>query len=281
MANNGSLTTSSVIRSFTVAPAFSGAAWWQVSGAGIYSGSDAGGLTIKSEVPTGNYLLIPGSVGSVAALMRSSGTYETGSGSLAATNLWNTLTKYKGKEVNYASLAAQMGVVPGQGNDIPNDIMDKPTYEADKDFYYIKPGSGIASLNSDWSVTASEKYVIFVDGNLTINQNITVANGGYLMFIVSGDIAVEAAVATMQGIYLTSGVFTTEKVVSGTDVRLVVSGSVVAWGGVSLNRDLGSLGNSVPAEQFVYRPDLLMAMPKKVKTFVMQWQEVTAGTYNN
>ena len=100
------------------------------------------------------------------------------------------------------------------------------------------------------------------------------------MFIVSGDIAVEAAVATMQGIYLTSGVFTTEKVVSGTDVRLVVSGSVVAWGGVSLNRDLG-LGNSVPAEQFVYRPDLLINMPKKMKTFGMEWSEVVPGSYGN
>ncbi|EKD79912.1 MAG: hypothetical protein ACD_40C00263G0001 [uncultured bacterium] len=81
---------------------------------------------------------------------------------------------------------------------------------------------------------------------------------------------------SVQGLYVMNNNFVTE--VSAT--QLVVQGSVVTWGGVSLNRDLG-LGNSVPAEQFVYRPDLLINMPKKMKTFGMEWSEVVPGSYGN
>ena len=78
---------------------------------------------------------------------------------------------------------------------------------------------------------------------------------------------------------MTDGVFTTESVTTGNDGRLIVTGNVVAWSSVDLQRDLGSSGNSVPAEQFVYSRELILAMPDKIKAFVMEWQEVVPGSF--
>lgn len=280
-ADNGSLETKSTIRHFTIQdnPPLTYEAWWQVEGAGVYAGSTTGGVTIGSQVPSGNYLLIPGTVGSVAALMRGSGTYDTGDGGLS-TSAWNALTKYQGKRVDYAYLAAQLGVTTSTSNDWASDAMDKPVYEATKEFYYLKPATGEAHLSADWSVLTGEKYVVVVDGDLRLDHNVTVANGGFLLWVVSGNITVAPTVAELEGLMLSSGNWITETN-GGSDTQLVISGSVVAWGSIELNRNLGGAANASPAERFVYRPDLLFEMPKKVKTFVMQWAEVPAGTLGN
>lgn len=261
-----------------IAPPGAGAPWWQVVGGGVYAGDSSGGLSIRSEVPAGEYLLIPGSIGSVAALMRASGTYETGSGSLSV-SAWNALTKYRGKRIDYAYFAAQLGVGSSQANDWGSDDLDQPAYDPAREFYYQRPATEVTL--GGWNVLAGEKYVVVVRGNVRITGDVTVANGGYLMVIAQGDVTVDPAVTSVQGIYLANGLFITESAGVGGDVQLVVSGSVAAWDGVDLNRDLGVAGNVSPAEQFVYRPDLMISMPKKVKTFVMEWQEVPAGTFGN
>lgn len=278
-AHNGSLETLSGIRSFTIQSGAAQNAWWQVEGAGVYAGSTTGGVTIGSQVPSGNYLLIPGTAGSVAALMRGSGTYDTGDGGLS-TSAWSALTKYQGRRVDYAYLAAQLGVTTSTSNDWASEAMDKPVYEATKEFYYLKPSTGEANLSADWSVLSGEKYVVVVDGDLRLDHNVTVANGGFLLWVVSGNITVAPTVAELEGLMLSSGNWITETN-GGSDTQLVISGSVVSWGSIELNRNLGGAANASPAERFVYRPDLLFEMPKKVKTFVMQWAEVPAGTLGN
>ena len=274
VADNGPRATSSLIRSFTIAPAFSGVAWWQVEGAGIYAG-----LSVRSEVPSGNYLIIPGSLGSVGALMREAGTIDTGSGGLS-TSAFSAMTKYQGKKMNFAYFGARLGFVEGDASDwsASNEIT-LVGYPTGQDYGYMKPVSGSATISSPMSVGPNKKYVIMVDGDLTISENITVTNGGYLMFIVKGNINIAPNVATLQGVYVTDGVFTTESVTTGNDGRLIVTGNVVAWSSVDLQRDLGSSGNSVPAEQFVYSRELILAMPDKIKAFVMEWQEVVPGSF--
>lgn len=278
-AHNGSLETLSSIRSFTIQSGAAQNAWWQVEGAGVYAGSTGGGTTIASEVPAGNYLVIPGTVGSVAALMRSSGSVDTGAGGIS-TSAWNALTTYRGKRVDYNYLAAQMGVTYTQANDFASEALDKPVYDSAKDFYFIEPSSGEAHLSSAWSVASGEKYVVFVNGDLRIDQNVTVANGGFLLWVVSGDIIIDPTVSEVEGLMVASGRWVSESS-GGVDSQLTVAGSVVGWGGIELNRDLVGAANGSPAERFVYRPDLLITMPDKVKTFVMQWAEVAPGTFGN
>ena len=118
--------------------------------------------------------------------------------------------------------------------------------------------------------------------NLTVNRAMSVAQGGFLAFIVNGNVSVGSGQTGMQGIYIMDGTFTTNSVyVEGVtnDVPIDVQGSVIAWNSVSLNRNLGLTNNTTPAEKFTYRPDLLINMPEAMKTFALRWQEVAPGTF--
>jgi hypothetical protein len=141
--------------------------------------------------------------------------------------------------------------------------------------------TGDAVIDSAWSVAAGKSYVIFVDGSLTINAPITIATGGFVTFIASGDIEIDPAVGrtfdndtpVIQGIYMTDGTFHTGTSGAGTE-RFVGKGMVIAHA-VSFERDLGDIHNTTHAsELFLYDPELFMRMPDAMKTMPIVWQEV-------
>ena len=165
------------------------------------------------------------------------------------------------------------------GNDWSVDSMSKPSYNTNKVYYWLTPTSGTAQLANDWSVASGEKYIVFIDGNLRLNHNITVANGGFLAFIVKGDITVSSNVTQVDGIYVADGRWVTEGVTSGYDNQLLVNGTVVAWTGIELHRDLGASNANKPAEKFSYRLDLMENMPSVMKDYLLRWKEVPAGTF--
>ncbi|MBP9669774.1 hypothetical protein KBD75_00015 [Candidatus Woesebacteria bacterium] len=254
--------------------------WWQVAGAGIYAGGLGGGVTVRSELPSASHRLITaGTGGTTGALIRGSGSTDLGSGTISD-DLWSAVARYRGKRMDYTYFAAQLGVVPAQANDWGADTMNKPG--TTKEFHYLRPQSGTATVSSQWVVGNGEKYVVFVNGNLRIGANTTVAEGGFLAFIVKGNITVDPGVSTMHGIYLANDDFVTESVDSSgsiADVTLNVEGTVVAWGTFSLGRSLLSGNPANPAERFTYRTDLIENMPDKMKNFAMNWQEVAPGTF--
>ena len=184
--------------------------------------------------------------------------------------------------MDYQFFAALMGVIWGQDSEFFSDNLTLPTYDPDRAFWYSKPYTGTATIGSPWAIPAGEKYVIFVGGDLDIKANITVPNGSFLAFIVSGDITIDPAVTDLQGLYLTDQNFVTESkyVLHVTnDVQLNVQGSVVSWGALSLGRNLGTANSTTPAELFSYRLDLMTNMPQNMKTYLKQWQEVVPGTF--
>ena len=86
-------------------------AWWQAEGAGVYAGSMAGGVTVRSELPTAlTRLILPGAGGTSAALLRASGQTDLGAGTVS-TEGWSILTRYQGKRMDYQYFAARMGVI--------------------------------------------------------------------------------------------------------------------------------------------------------------------------
>jgi hypothetical protein len=271
------VTTPSSNHRFYLTDRFAG--WWQVEGAGIYAGNAEGASdAIRSDLPSSARLILAGSGGSAAALIRGAGSADLGAGQVSD-SLWTTTSKYKGKKMDYSYFAAQMGVVPDQVEDFASGMTEP---NAVKDFYYTEPDGGIATISSPWTVGSSEKYIVFVNGDLRIAADITVAPGGFLSFIVNGDITVAPAVTDIEGLYIASNNFVTETVDITeviADVALDVNGTVIAWGSMQLDRSLVSGNSTTPAEKFTYRPDLLTNMPEKMKTFAMNWQEVVAGTF--
>lgn len=261
----------------------SNSAWWQVQGAPVYAGSIGGGVTVTSLLPSTQKLILPDAGGKSGTLLRGSGTTNLGSGTVSS-DLWTTLGLYKGKKMDYSYFGAQMGVIKGQASDWGTDTITLPVYSPSKDFWYSEPTSGTTTISSPWTVGVGEKYVVFVNGDLRISNNITVANGGFLAFIVKGKVVVAPGVTSMQGMYIAGSNFETESVYvdpSPVDTQLNVEGNVIAWGELKLTRNLGATNNTTPGEKFTFRPDLLTNMPAKMKTFAMQWSEVAPGTFGN
>jgi len=162
-------------------------------------------------------------------------------------------------------------------------------------FYYDGSGGDFTiDEASGWDVDNDEKIIVFIDSNLRINssaadnntQIITVTerstgnNGGYLAFIVSGDINVSEEVGyslyagspgavgmlpgvagtqavldpaitppNIEGVYIADGTFTLEDdgdLAGGTytlaDRKFIGAGTFIGWGGVNLNRSFDNSG---------------------------------------
>lgn len=164
--------------------------------------------------------------------------------------------------------------------------------------------SGNLTLDSTnpWSLSSSEQIIVFVNGNLTIddvpggqNRITTVAPGGsgFLMFIVSGNITVTsdvgytniytnpaaANIANLEGVFVADGTLTIAGQDGATDRKFIGAGTFVGWEGIVLGRnyDQGGnpqLNNAAPTEVFIFRPDFIVNAPRQVKSAQMTWREL-------
>ncbi len=145
-----------------------------------------------------------------------------------------------------------------------------------------------------WQIDAGESIVIFVAGDLNINNTILVAQTGFLAFIVQGDIIIDSSVghvdptagtagnSVVEGVYVANGklLLPTRGTAAGGDYKFVGEGTFVGWGGVELDRDYadtgtrGTLNTSNPAEVFRYRPDFVVRAPSRLKVPRYTWREV-------
>jgi hypothetical protein len=155
-----------------------------------------------------------------------------------------------------------------------------------------KPASGTYFVDGNltidtaaWAVGATEDIIVLVDGNLTINQDITLTDPGFVAFIVNGNIIVDPSVGVahtsstpaLEGVYITSptGTFHTGPSTSSGSERFVGEGIFIA-GDFELERDLDALGvnNTTSSELFIYNPALLISMPDQMRDVPVTWQEV-------
>lgn len=148
---------------------------------------------------------------------------------------------------------------------------------------------GDLTIQGRWDIGSTESYVIFVDGNLTITnpggiaELVTVAEGGFLAFIVSGNVTIDESVGhptttdtagNVEGIFIADGTLTIDTLGAGQDKRFVGEGLFAAHGGVSLLRDYRSAENDTSsAEVFFYRPDFVVNVPTQMTKSQIIWQE--------
>jgi hypothetical protein len=141
------------------------------------------------------------------------------------------------------------------------------------------------TVNNQWpNITSTEKFVILVDGNLTFTKKIAVDPGGFIAFIVKGDIILDRAVGenpasssdkTLEGVYIADGFIRSMRVsdTPDTNKRFNGGGIFIAYGGFDLRRDLGNRNDQNPSEYFEYRPDFLINFPKEFAEKPQVWQE--------
>ena len=145
--------------------------------------------------------------------------------------------------------------------------------------FYIFDGN--LTINQPLTIN-NGNYVFFVAGNLTINQDIKVSPGSTLFFIVQESISVDKNVRNIQGIYSADKDFTV-KGDRDPDPELLIEGSVVVnaiRGGYTFinKRDLADNNSSLPSVKIKYRPDFILNAPELIRTNSYRFNEVLPGT---
>lgn len=251
-----------------VAPASS---WWQVDGGGVA----ALGGAITSLLPAGQFL---DASTTTPGIVVSTGTINVGSGDINNTpNKWKVenspafspafwtsngypaIQKRILQSVTPKSVSRTIGLSDITSADLSNGA------------YYVKSTENL-SINP--LIVGTKKVVIITDEgkDVNINGNITLDNGGFLMILAGGNITVNSNVTKLQGLFVANGTFDTG---SSSTTPLEVDGTVATLGGVNFRRDIP--GNT-PAQSFVFRPDLVAAMPKDALRRHIRWEEVAPLT---
>ncbi|HUD04689.1 MAG TPA: SdrD B-like domain-containing protein [Patescibacteria group bacterium] len=301
--------------------------WMQAIGGditGSYISKSAGG-GFTDNIPStadplcssgGAYALAPGVGGTHGLVNTGSGGADFGQGQAAAANSWlvggigagnypyvynmplsnQARTAY----TNLSFLVKQSNVVtkPLSGVSGCGDLsncqlpVDLPT-----GVYTTDQNLTLNGANGTYTFPAG-KYVILVNGKLTINTKIFVPNGSFVLFSASDDINVASSVgdvanstaSNLEGYYSTDKSFNVQsKDASGggancaandEDLRLNVAGSIVVNattnnnGGFYYQRDLCADDKKCPVFTITERPDFILNAP----TFLMfprrVWQEV-------
>lgn len=139
------------------------------------------------------------------------------------------------------------------------------------------------AINTAWHIPSGQKTVIFVNGDLDINENITVDKGGFLAIIVNGTIEVGNTVGNALPTDLTpnvEGVYIADRIqidggLAGGDKKFVGAGTFVGWSGITLNRsfDDTTTNDTASSEFFIFRPDFVQNVPERMTRPLYTWQE--------
>lgn len=284
--------------------------WFQVTGGHVYAGGDTG-RALESKVPTDTCETPPApytcnpyfitrdkanNPNSSGAVVTAGGSIDVNhSPSITTGNIDQDNREYQviGTKLdryteNYEYYFRQYSMEEST-NTLPAGPLTKPASNPAIRAYKTTGSVTVRGVDPAWTVASGESIVIFVDGDLAINNFIDVAPGGFLAFIVRGNITVSATVTRsnfqsnegiVEGVFVTNGVFRVAGNASGGDRKFVGEGIFVAHQGFDLQRDyddnaLQSGYNGIaPTELFIYRPDFMINLPARMKRPLYEWQEV-------
>jgi hypothetical protein len=266
--------------------------WWQVIDADITTNGDLispipGSCSLPACNPVlglrgaGGFPGVPAYGGTTADFLSGAGN---GNAAESPYN-WLANSRYNGRTYDYAFFERQ----------IPDDVVINEltppvtggTFNSGGTpsrgyvwYHWDGASLGDLSINGNVNLVGSRRVVLMVEGaNVLINGRIQLQNPGqgFFMIVVGkdsnglrGDISVDPSVDDLEGIFLAESEFRTG--VSST--QLQVRGSVAAYDGVILERDLGAANSNTPAELFEYAPDIIATFPSVFTTRRIRWKEV-------
>lgn len=302
--------------------------WWQTVGGNIFAkyqvrskvpvstcdadpNCDSGVITGPTNANFSGFIAV-GETGSVSTTKDNSTAYvnaantRTSSQGAFAVGAQQMVENY---DTFYGNVSRQLVSVTSL-----NDLVTKIAAQATNTTGLYLYTSGDLTINKSGApvplaIPADKRVVVFVPGNLQITNSsaldapriITVANGGFLMFIVRSNITIAAEVGhisntvipttsnpNIEGVYFANGQITVASDGSATtsDRKLIAAGTFVGLdtanvgNGINLlrNFDDGGLGktkNSVaPTEVFMFRPDFVDNYPVELKTASYNWKEL-------
>jgi len=143
------------------------------------------------------------------------------------------------------------------------------SYTSLKQNYLTAKGIGtVVAKSTNLSDISQKTGVIFVDGDLTIDTNLTTTD--FVMLITSGKITIDSNVDKVDGILMGTNI-----VASGdSNSKLTINGIVYGTTGVTFNRSYttASKNDTDPAVEVVYNPSLLFQAPVEITRALSQWK---------
>ncbi len=151
-------------------------------------------------------------------------------------------------------------------------VMDnkKYNYQSIYNDYFIKLGEGVTGVTT---ISTGDTGVLFVNGDLNIENDVVVSANKYLMVVASGKINIGVGASRVDGIYVAdSGIGAT----GDSDNSLVINGVLYTLNNIRLARSYAtkSLNNTLPAVIVNYRPDMIFAMPGKLNKVLSGFKEL-------
>ena len=198
-------------------------AWWQAEEGNVH----ADGGNVRSAVPDTATLpfLITGSQPGLVSYTGSLDINDAAAINQAGLSNWQAQTGYQGLKTGYGYFKRIL-------EDDPLDFNAWDGGQPGADGVYAAEGD-MATLEA-LNIT-NEIIVILVNGDVSIDYDISVAEGGFLAIISSGNITIGNTVTNVEGVYVADGIID-----SGTsESQLSGEGIFTGWGGISLQRDFG------------------------------------------
>lgn len=253
--------------------------WWQVKDSDVVTNGN-----LNSSVPTALYFSIVGS-GGYPGLPVYGGTTNLTSTNVSAIK-WlanSAVSTTRAFNSSYFENAipsdATINQISATSEPISYFASGGTAYNG---YYYYEYDAGTSGI--DFSITAAasssiggRKVVLLVKGasvNLATPINLTKGKGMFLV-VTTGNINVASTIGggatpNLEGIYVADGTINT----GAASTKLYVRGTMVGYGGIVLQRDLGSSNSTTPAEYFEYAPDQELLFPGDISYVVTRWQEV-------
>ncbi|HEX6976868.1 MAG TPA: hypothetical protein VF185_00725 [Patescibacteria group bacterium] len=268
-------------------------AWWQVKDGDVITNGNLTSLipltcTLPGCIPSFN-LDGTGTFPGVVTYGGATADFSAGAtNGTVSSKKWLTNTTYQGKTYNYAYFE---GLIPSdiQVNDIPTDSISGAYLQANgtpsHGFVWFRR-NGDLTLTGNVNVNSSRKYIILVKGgNLTVASSIRVSKvgDGFFMAIAGkdaggsgGNIIFDPTLTSNPGTPAAEGLFLADGVIStglGAS-QLSIRGSLAGLSGINLQRDLGALNTTTPAEFIQYAPDFLFSYPRDLTRTRVIWREI-------
>lgn len=262
--------------------------WWQVENSDVGTNGD-----LYSSIPTIYHFekaTSPAGVPAYGGATNLNNSNVSFSGWLVASPIKN-LKVYDYQYLNN-QIPADTIIVP-----LTTNILDQATIDSNitpsYGYYWYKYDGSVSgldlNLNSNLNIGSKKVIILVNSANFNVNGNINLIKGkGFFMVMVGkdinktkGNIRINPSIGggagpNLEGIYEADGTFDTGTTGTKSDSTLIVRGSVVAYDGFALKRDLGSATNATTkAELFQFAPDQIMLYPAtKLGIRKLNWKEV-------
>lgn len=252
--------------------------WWQVLDGDITAREGE----IISKVPDGKHL-IDKLISKSLTIAR--GSITTDPGTLSSSNWRATGSVITEPNITYQTLKEKIlaSVLPTHINELGGNQINTDSLLsgfADGEYYYSHVSDPTSTIDQPINVDG-KKIVLFVDGNLTIKNKITLDdNSGFFMVLAGGNISIDPELgdgsygntAHLEGIYFANNDidFTGED--SNRFIR--IEGSVIGLHSIkNIQHRKKTDDQDHPSVQFVFRPDQVVLMPNSLSNSRLLWQE--------